>query len=62
MRARLTLLAAIAAGLLVCSTALARTIVGDQGANRMAPGAGEDTVNVSRFKGNRRRVKVAGDC
>jgi hypothetical protein len=102
MRARLAVLGALPA-------ALARTIVGDQGANRVtgtggpdvllrggrgddtiplrsgaynrvdagpsddlvtavitrgrgACGPGQDAVNVSRFKGNPRRVNVAGDC
>ena len=33
-----------------------------RGSARIACGPGNDTVIVSRFKSNRKRTKVAGDC
>jgi hypothetical protein len=45
-------LAVTVAGLVWASAALAKTIVGTEGSNRL----------MSRYKGNRRPAKVAGDC
>jgi hypothetical protein len=49
--------------LLICSVATARTVIGiSHGRAKVSCGPGDDTVDVSRFSGNRHWVTVRGDC